>query len=271
MRMRILTTATRVFASLGGAAFRRQPFGGLVKLTFLGTRGEIEARTARHGMHTSLRVSYRGRSVVIDCGLDWRGRLAEMGGRAIVVTHAHPDHAFGLQDGSPVPVFATVESWAAMRRYPIPADRRRRVIPRKPFEVAGITLEAFPVVHSIRAPAVGYRIRAGRATVFYVPDLVFIPDRAEALRGVRLYIGDGASLTRPLVRRRGDVLFGHTPVRTQLTWCQHEGVGHAIITHCGSQIVTGDEGLIRAAVERMAEERGVRAEIAYDGMEVVVR
>jgi hypothetical protein len=38
-------------------------------LTFLGTRGEIEARTRRHRMHTSLLVSYRNAHVMIDCGL----------------------------------------------------------------------------------------------------------------------------------------------------------------------------------------------------------
>jgi len=41
-----------------------------MKLTFLGTRGEIEARTRRHRMHTSLLVSYRTADVMIDCGLD---------------------------------------------------------------------------------------------------------------------------------------------------------------------------------------------------------
>jgi ribonuclease BN (tRNA processing enzyme) len=41
-----------------------------MKLTFLGTRGEIDARTRRHRMHTSLLVSYRSANVMIDCGLD---------------------------------------------------------------------------------------------------------------------------------------------------------------------------------------------------------
>jgi hypothetical protein len=44
-----------------------------MKLTFLGTRCEIEARTRRHRMYTSLLVSYRTADVMIDCGLDWLG------------------------------------------------------------------------------------------------------------------------------------------------------------------------------------------------------
>ena len=41
-----------------------------MKLTFLGTRGEIEARTRGHRMHSSLLLSYRRAKVMIDCGLE---------------------------------------------------------------------------------------------------------------------------------------------------------------------------------------------------------
>ena len=50
--------------------------------------------------------------------------------------------------------------------------------------------------HSILAPAVGYRVSAGHACIFYAPDLIFIHDRAAALKEVQIYIGDGATLTR---------------------------------------------------------------------------
>jgi glyoxylase-like metal-dependent hydrolase (beta-lactamase superfamily II) len=61
-------------------------------LTFLVTRGEIDTRTRRHRMHTSLLVSHRS-ARVIDCGLDWLGKLKRVRPTAIVLTHAHPDHA----------------------------------------------------------------------------------------------------------------------------------------------------------------------------------
>jgi phosphoribosyl 1,2-cyclic phosphodiesterase len=67
-----------------------------MKLTFIGTRGEIDLRTRRHRMHTSLLVSYRAANVMIDASLDWLGKLKRVSPSALVLTHAHPDHAWGF-------------------------------------------------------------------------------------------------------------------------------------------------------------------------------
>jgi phosphoribosyl 1,2-cyclic phosphodiesterase len=239
-----------------------------VKLTFLGTRGEIDARTRRHRMHTSLLVLYCSANVMIDCGLDWLGKLKRLHPSAIVLTHAHPDHAWGLKQGAPCPVYAPEKTWQELRHYPI---KDRHVIKeRTPTKICGITFEAFPVEHSILSPAVGYRVSAGRACIFYAPDLIFIHERRAALNSVQIYIGDGATVTRSFIRKRGRALIGHSPVRTQLTWCEKEGVPHAIITHCGSEIVTGDERQIFKQLRTIAAERHVEVRIAYDGMKVTV-
>lgn len=240
-----------------------------MKLTFLGTRGNIEARNQRHYMHSSLQVSYYGKNVMIDCGEDWSDRVSDLNTRAIVITHAHPDHAWGLKAGAPAPVYATDKAWEDMAGYDI--DAREVVAPREPFTIADITFEFFPVEHSTRAPAGGYRVTAGAVTIFYVPDVVYIRERQAALSGADLYIGDGATLTRSIVRKIDDNLVGHTPIRTQLTWCQKEGVPRALITHCGSRIVKGDERKLGARLRDMAQERGVEASIAHDGMEMVLR
>lgn len=240
-----------------------------MKLTFIGTRGEIEARTSLHARHTSLLVEYRRRRVMIDAGLDWLDRIDEQRPHAIVVTHAHPDHAFGLQHGARCPVWLPPAPRDALHAYPI--DDPRDMPHRVPTTVEGFVFEAFPVEHSIRAPAVGYRIRAGQIAIWYSPDVLHIPDRSDALAGIRLFIGDGASMEKSFVRRHGSTLVGHAPVRTQLGWCEKEGVPRAIITHCGSEIVTGDAAELDARLAAMAEQRGVEAAIAYDGMEVVVR
>jgi phosphoribosyl 1,2-cyclic phosphodiesterase len=239
-----------------------------LELGFLGTRGGIEMRTRRHRRHSALLLRCGQARIMVDCGADWRGRVARLAPSAIVLTHGHPDHAFGLADGVPCPVYATKETWRLIERYPV--ARRRVVSVGEPFSVSGVRFEAFAVEHSMRAPAVGYRITAGFLSIFYVPDVVAIRHRARALDGVSLYIGDGASLLRPIVRRKNGRRIGHAPIRTQLAWCAAEGVRRAIFTHCGSGIVGGDARRIDAQLRRLARERGLTARIAYDGLRITL-
>ena len=195
-----------------------------MKLTFLGTRGNIDPRTRRHGMHSAMRVSYYDVEIIFDCGEDWLGQVGDWDADGIVVTHAHPDHAYGLKEGAPCPVFATEASWEAMEGFDI--EERRTVPERDPVliggggEERGISVEAFPVLHSTRAPAVGYRVTAGRVDVFYVPDVAWIEDREPALSGIRLYVGDGATVKRSMVRKPGDVMIGHVPRARALGTCR---------------------------------------------------
>jgi ribonuclease BN (tRNA processing enzyme) len=241
-----------------------------MKLSFLGTKANIETANRRHARHSALLVSYYGQRIMIDCGADWRQRIGDIAPDAVCLTHAHPDHAWGLADGIACPVYASPETLEGIANFPI--DTRIEIAPRTPIEFRhGLTFEAFPVVHSLRAPAIGYRIRGGRRAVFYVPDVVDIEERESALKGIDLYIGDGSSLIRSLVRRHDDKLFGHTTMRAQLGWCAECGVARALFTHCGTGIVTGDERRLGARLRAMGRERGVDAAIAYDGMSVILR
>jgi hypothetical protein len=91
------------------------------------------------------------------------------------------------------------------------------------------------------------------------------------MKDVRVYIGDGATFTRLFIRKRGERLIGHAAMSVQLGWCAKRSVPRAIITHCGSEIVTGDERKIAAKLRAMGAERGVETRIAHDGMELALR
>jgi len=200
---------------------------------------------------------------MIDCGKDWLGRLRKVAPTAIVLTHAHADHAWGLAQGAPCPVYATKTTWALLDRFPI---RERRVMPvGKAVTIGGVRFRALRVQHSIRAPAVGYRISAGGDAMFYVPDIAWLPNAAKALRGTKVDIGDGASIKRPLVRRHGRSLIGHAPIVAQLDWCRKAGVRRAIFTHCGSQIVRRDGRRLEALVGSLGHAHGIEACLAHDG------
>jgi ribonuclease BN (tRNA processing enzyme) len=153
-------------------------------------------------------------------------------------------------------------AWPLTLRYVVP--------PRHQFALAGLLVEAWPVEHSVLAPAVGYRITAGSSHIFYVPDVARLTNASAALQDVYLYVGDGATLDRPLIRRRGPVCIGHATIRTQLEWCEAAGVKNAVFTHCGSGIVRSEPREIAAALLAMAREHGVRARFAYDGLSMTI-
>jgi phosphoribosyl 1,2-cyclic phosphodiesterase len=166
-----------------------------VKLVFLGTRGNTAVTSLQHRRHSCTLISYRDHTVLIDCGADWRDAVWALHPPAFVLTHAHPDHAWSLREGTPCPVFATADTWHGLAAFGIAEPRT--ITARQPFTIGSIHFEAFPVAHSILAAAVGYRITAGRVTIFSVPDVVGIRDRSAALAGAALRRGDGAALTWP--------------------------------------------------------------------------
>lgn len=233
-----------------------------MRLTFLGTRGNIRIASARHRRHSALLVEVGTTRVLVDAGTDWLEEVAALRPDAVLVTHAHPDHAGGLKRGAPCPIFATEETLDALARYPIEG---RAVTPGASAHVGPLAFTAYPVEHSLLAPAVGYRLAHRRARVFYVPDVLGIPDARGALAGVTLYAGDGATYGRAIVRRRDGRAFGHATIETQLDWCAENAVRRAVFTHCGSRVVRVEP---REAAERIAalgEARGVEASIAEDG------
>lgn len=243
--------------------------GVTMKITFLGTRGYIQARSRRHYRHASTLVEYKGFRLLVDCGQDWLGKFQKNKPDAILLTHAHPDHAWGLKEGAPCPVYATKVTLGIIKKYPI--EQPKAVKPGKKYNIGPFLVEPFFVIHSLRCPAVGYRITANDQTIFIAHDIISIPERSKALFGCNAYIGDGASITRPIIRRKGDKIFGHTTVRAQIGWCAKEKVSYFFITHCGSQIVEGDGRTLGALVRKMGRESGVNVKITYDGLRVQLK
>lgn len=238
-----------------------------MRLTFLGTRGLAEGRCDRHRWHTSMAVSYRGRTVMVDCGTDWEDKVRRLEPGAIVLTHAHSNCAGGLKQGAPCPVHAPRRTWDLLRDTGV--ERGKVIRCRRPSRIQGILFEAFPVDHSVNAPTVGYRITTNGICIFYAPDVARIHYRHEALRGVDLYIGDGSILDDRFLTSRAKRAVASVP--TQLTWCRKEGIPRAIITHCGMEVVAGDPEWVSEQVQAQGRDRGVEARLAHDGLELVLQ
>ena len=245
----------------------------MIKITFLGTMCEEgfprqdcdcpQCREARklgeryhHRLHSSLLVEADGKKLMIDAGEGHEGTVARVKPDAILITHAHPDHlSRALESLEPeIPVYISEETAEVVK-----LPNKRLFQKDEAFEVEGFKVVARPVVHSLVAPAVCFKISRGGFILVYAPDVLSIPGREQFLKGVDLYIGDGSSLTKDIIRRRDDKLFGHASMMRQVRWA--EGIKQILFAHVGHLRKT--EADVNQAL-RIASDG--RAKLAEDGM-----
>ncbi len=238
-----------------------------MRLHFYGTKGYVEESSPSHTGHSAFTIEADGFRLLCDFGENQKGLLKKIRPDAIFVSHAHPDHSWGLQEGTRTPVYAsaiTHELTAEM-----PAAERTVLEPGRRVRVGPFRLTAIPVVHSVRCPGVAARIEVSGRILVYSGDIVTFDTPAEALADAWLYVGDGSSLTASLVRRHpSGKLVGHTTVRAQLGWLAKAGVSRAVFSHFGTgPIELGDDAL-SAALSTLAAERAPGCEVfaARDGL-----
>jgi ribonuclease BN (tRNA processing enzyme) len=239
-----------------------------MRLHFYGTKGYVEESSRAHAGHSAFVLESEGFRLLCDFGENRKGMLARIAPDAIFVSHAHPDHAWGLHEGTRLPVYASAVTHEITRDLPI--ETRIVLEPGRKERIGALSLTSCPVVHSVRCPCVGARIESREGTVVYSGDVISFESPEAALTGARLYIGDGSTLKGSLVRRHASgVLMGHTTVRAQLGWLGKFGVPRAIFSHFGKgPIEMGDAALKQALSELAAEKApGCLAESAHDGLE----
>lgn len=228
-------------------------------ITFLGTKGNIEESSLRH-RNTSTTIFYhRPHRILVDFGK--RHDTLPEGITEVIITHAHPDHAFGLKGRSVnIPVYLNKFTHRLLNKENYPF--RRKIFWKKPFRIGNVKVTPVPVLHSIKAPTSGLIFEANGRKIAYFPDVLDIRDKS-VLKGADIYIGDGASLDRDIKRRKEGKYFGHASIRTQLQWLKDQGVPRAIFTHFGKWGM--DSRIVRKAFKALSEEFGIRVAEAYDG------
>lgn len=242
-----------------------------MKLTFFGTKGYVEEHSPTHFGHSTFTIEYRGFRLLCDFGENRKGLLREIRPDAIFVSHAHPDHAWGLDEGTEAPVYASEATHEILKNFPIP--NREVLSPGAPAHIGPFRLTAIPVAHSVRCPCTAARIEAGKKILVYSGDIVSFDEPGRALGGASLYVGDGSTLRGSLVRRhKSGALIGHTTVRAQLGWLAKAGVTRAIFSHFGKGPIEMGDAELRKEIAALAAERAPKCgvEAASDGAEFEV-
>lgn len=238
-----------------------------MRLHFYGTKGHVEESSAAHAGHSAFTVEAEGFRLLCDFGENRRGLLAKIRPDAIFVSHAHPDHAWGLEEGTTAPVHASAVTHELTAKMPI--EKRVVLEPGRGVRAGPFRLTAMPVVHSVRCPGIGVRLEVAGRTLVYSGDLVSFENPDEALTGTEVYVGDGSTLAGSLVRRHSSgALLGHTTVRAQLGWLARKGIGRAVFSHFGKEAIGMGEEALREALAKLASERAPSCAVtaARDGL-----
>lgn len=150
-------------------------------------------------------VEVDGKSLLIDCGPDFRWQMIRNGIShldAILLTHEHYDHVGGLDDVRPMcrehgmEIYAERNVIEAIRtrlpyvfrehRYPGVPNLLMREINLSPFEVAGVRVIPIRVMHA-KLPILGFRI----GDLAYMTDIKSLPETEfPKLEGVRVLVLD---------------------------------------------------------------------------------
>ncbi len=255
-----------------------------MKITFLGTGTSsgvpmiacdcpvCTSRDPRNNRRrTSLYVEAAGTHVVVDTPPDFRDQaLAFRMPRvdAVLITHSHADHIFGLDDlrryntiqKSAIPVFAAPKAVRDLERIfdyirnpALPNGTYRPKLDFRaveaPFAVGGIRVEPVSVIHGIEH-TYGYRMEADGRSLGYVPDCKEMPGEAIArLRGVDVMILDG-------LRDRTHAT--HLTVGESLSLLARIGAPRSFIVHMAHDL---DH-------EETQRRMPVGVEVSYDGLRV---
>lgn len=222
---------------------------------------------------TGLMIEHEGKTLQIDISADFRQQiLREKITRldALLITHAHADHIFGLDDIRPfnfrqgvIPVYASESTWKQLHRvfyyiFSPPANYVGGGLPMieqevidGPFEAIGLRVTPFPVVHG-RMQVTGFRISDGNVEMAFITDCNQIPESSlDLLHGLDLLIID-ALRYRPHPT--------HLHLDQTLAYIDQLKPRRSLLTHMGHDF--------KHAVASAHLPPGV--EMAYDGLQIVL-
>ncbi|MFO8082850.1 MAG: MBL fold metallo-hydrolase [Desulfobacterales bacterium] len=234
----------------------------MAELVFLGTKGNIESLSREHKYHSSVAVKEKNTKIMIDFGTehkyDFPGRSKADG---LLITHAHPDHYAWAQINvnTRMKVYLTQYSYHYGKHKP----KKFQVIkPEKQFVIGEFKILPYSVIHSIRCPAIGFKITISSETVIvYNPDVIDIENKDSILADANYYIGDGSSIRTSLVRKKAEYLFGHAKVSTQVNWCRKYGIDNIIFTHLGQDTIKNKKEFLEKNPEVVFAEDGMKVNI----------
>ena len=238
-----------------------------MKIEFIGTRAHTDLKSKNHRYNTCILLSYKDTYLLIDCGEGTP--LPDITPTAVLLTHTHEDHVspsllkFVLENE--IPLYLTRESYNELSKKYDLSDVAVIIDKKKDYKIGSLIIRAIPVIHSTRSPAVGYYIK-GDKRVFITPDFLSLTVKDD-LPDIDIWIGDGSSVLKNIVRIVNGRKVGHSSMFNQYKLAREKRASKVIFTHIGTEgIELGDDGIIAKLSEALNKDVSDTVIIAKDGM-----
>lgn len=249
-----------------------------MKLTFLGTGTStgvpsiacdcetcLSEDPRDNRLRTSILIEHNGTTILVDTSADFRQQALRANIRkvdAVLITHCHVDHVFGLDDIRPLnfrygamPIFANEIAWIDLRRIfqyifkpthfggGLPQLIPHTVYNHAAFCIGDIEITPLEVIHG-KLPVIAYRFN----NLAYATDLNFISDETIAgLQGLDVLVLDCVRLKPHST---------HLGLNEALEYAERINAKKTYLTHLNHDVMYDrDSGLLPSNVE-----------FAYDGL-----
>jgi len=243
-----------------------------VEIEFLGTKGEISLSKRKHRHHSATLFRFDRKALLIDFGETFQGKDIPKEVGAIILTHTHLDHSGGLIGRTlDIPVF--ISPFFKKSKYFKPQDWKNIKLKEFPlnkrFQILGVRILAVPILHSVDAQNVALFLKFPDGTkISYLTDVLGLRKEHRKYLRNSIYIGDGSSIEKRLVRRHKKTgqPIGHAKVEVQIRWASENLAKAVVFTHWSEEALEMGKRRLTSLFKELSRNYSIPVFIAEDGM-----
>lgn len=232
-----------------------------MKITILGTRGEIPESLPYHSKHTGILVDDQ---LLIDLG---EKKFLDLNPKWILISHFHPDHAYFVRrKKEEIPAFKA--PLYGPEEHPL--LQKKVIILNKKTKIGPYTVTPVPTIHGKYVKSQGYLIRKGKYSFLYTADLIWIEKQYHSsINKVDLVITEASFIRKEgMVRKDKSTgkIFGHNGVPNLISLLKRFS-DKILFIHFGSWFYRNTKEARKKLVS-LGKDKKVHVTVGYDGQSI---
>jgi len=215
--------------------------------------------------------------LLFDCGPDFYHQFLPFSSlplKAIFISHAHPDHYFGLWDAAKIyhqkpEIFLSAKTKESILKqtndltFIFLLRKAKNFQPGQTIKINNLKITPFLVEHSASIETYGFQIAQNKKFLVYIPDFKNLPsDSKRFIKGANLAIWDGSS-----IKPAGPTRWGHIPIVKSIPLAKRLKIQNVYYTHIGH----GKKSAPHQELENYVQKHGGKNfHIAFDSLKIKI-